>query len=162
MKGRSGPSFIDKEDAASVCMATTQAVLPPSPVCQLSLRNRGLNSYTRCCRSTVRNHKRLPSSWGQSSNTAARGEPRQRRCVPGAPGSAGLGKHTWRARRRLARAAESAGSPADCISRKSLEAVFPPHCPQRVAFLPTRKFLPGTQLRPLSNAQLTPGVRGRC
>ena len=43
----------------------------------------------------------------------------------------GSGGHTWRARCRLARAAKSAGCPADCISRKSLEAVFPRHCPQR-------------------------------
>ncbi|KAM7244036.1 hypothetical protein CapIbe_004644 [Capra ibex] len=35
-------------------MATSQPVLPPSSICQLCPRNRGLNSYTHCCTSTVR------------------------------------------------------------------------------------------------------------
>lgn len=130
-------------------MATSQPVLPPSSICQLCLRNRGLNSIHTLLYKYSQNHKRLPSSWGQSSNTAARGEQRQRRCVPSSPGSASLGEAAGvaagtrgGARRRLAWAAKSAGSPADCISRKSLEAVFPHTRPQRAAFLPNTKIPP--------------------
>lgn len=150
------------------CMATSQPVLPPSSICQLCPRNRGLNSYTHCCTSTVRIvsgylHRGARARTQQLEVSRGRGAASRALQEARAWGSGrGGGGHTWRSRRRLAGAAKSAGSPADCISRKSLEAVFPLHCPQRVAFLPTRKFLPCTQLRPLSTAQLTRGVGGRC
>ena len=150
------------------CMATSEPVLPQSPVCQLCLRNRGLNSYTHCCTSTVivtsgYLHRGARTRTQQLEASGGRGPASRALRKARIWGSGrGGGGHTWLARRRLARAAKSAGSLEDCISRKSLEAVFPLHCPQRVAFLPTRKFLPCTQLRPLSTSQLTLGVGGRC
>ena len=167
MKGRLGPSFIDKEDASSILHGNQRAGSFSVP-CLPTLSEESRAQFIHCCTSTViitsgylhrgarARTQQLEVSGGRGAASRALREAR----VWGR--GRGSGGHTWRARCRLARAAKSAGCPADCISRKSLEAVFPLHCPQRVAFLPTRKFLPCTQLRPLSTSQLTRGVGGRC
>lgn len=97
MKGRFGPSFIDKEDAASVLPGNQRAGSSSVPCLPtLSEESRALFIHTLLYKYS-HYHKRLPSSWGQSSNTAARGERRQRPCVPSAPGGADLGKRPgWR------------------------------------------------------------------
>lgn len=124
----------------------------------MSLRNRRLDPHTRFFVKYSPNRKQLPSWFGEPWRPGQlRGV--QAGCVPALVGCA-------RRRRRERVPGEAAGvaaatrggrdgslalsqprsrALADCISRKSLEGVFPPARPQRVESLPALRVRPSAR-----------------